>query len=271
MNSDNILTKTPIEKIIHNKEILNTSLAKTFMEEVRNKLSIDMIACYAQMRQELIFKHKILGIKLLLKIKKNHYPYYFINETILTLYIRGDIKYIKSISERENLKKDIGEIYGNIIKVNHHNINYPRSFSKEELKFYGINCAEQVDDSKIIHPDKEPIEKIIVNIESFDSLARYHVLSDSLATSQKIVKRYGADIYCGWDEQQEEENHYIVFFSDFSLKQFNENYKEQSIYELFCNIKLYDKWDIIKNNDYDPKCILWSSLSDHMKFSLLRG
>ena len=55
MNSDNILTKTPIEKIIHNKEILNTSLAKTFMEEVRNKLSIDMIACYAQMRQELIF------------------------------------------------------------------------------------------------------------------------------------------------------------------------------------------------------------------------
>lgn len=40
MNLDNILTKTPIEKIIHNKEILNTSLANIFMEEVTEPIFI---------------------------------------------------------------------------------------------------------------------------------------------------------------------------------------------------------------------------------------
>lgn len=151
-------------------------------------------------------------------------------------------------------------------------IDYRRSYSPEELLYYGWNNKKysEWDLSRIIIPNNVPIERKELTVESFDDLVVWHCMSNSLKrlNTLRSVKDISAKIYCGWDEDVNSMNLFVIVPEHISKEALNEQVITDDLHSVIASC---DKFDIIKSVDLKPKYVVWSRLSDETKFALLRG
>ena len=154
-----------------------------------------------------------------------------------------------------NLLYDLMDKY----KLPHHDEDYFQPTFGEKLK-------ESFSGKKHIYSG--------VTLSCFDSLARWHILELSLQDAKAIadVKKYACVITCGWDEDIESENHYVLFKSKALIARFFEEQADINlVHELLKIIAKWDKWNIINSENSKPRFVLKSDLSNEKMFELLRG
>jgi len=275
----NILTLTPIELILHhNMPIENSALAEKLIDAVREAVGVEIVCCYAQQTRQLSFENEneIKSADKFVKRYSNSIPpHFFTDNHTLNLNIKGGNSQVKLIDD-ENIKSRISQIYLELIKKEQIVIEYQRVFSRLELELYGFfnKPKDEWDMSKIIPVDSQPIEHVNVYIESFDSYMRWNILARcrNKISQQDTLRQYYAKAYVGWDKDVGEEIHYIVFDSEEMLNGFfSAGLNESIIPQLLDVVGQYDKYGIINIENYKPKFVLSSSLSNDKWFELLHG
>ena len=256
-NNQIVLTKNDIVSIIHNHIIYNSDIAVQFIERVKSEEGIDIVACYLETNETLS------------DIKSGK-----LNDTaILTIYARfmtdNDAQIIvASAGDR------IFNIFTEILSLNNQTLTYNRSLPPEERILYGFDKTNQWDVAKIIMPSEKPEEMHIVQIDSFDSLVRWHMLSDTAEMLKKVISemyKLPINVYCSWDENLCSMNHYFSFLDrktyEFYLRSGKIKEAKKKMFEL---MKKHDKWSVIDPTVYNPIPVIWNELSPDKKFEFLR-
>jgi len=252
-----MLTQTPIVEAIYTRELDQSPYAIELINAVRSITGADIVSCYAE------FDTYLSEIP-----KQKNISNDFVHYSCLKLFIRDS-------SEHDNydwLNKEIQTIFERFIINYKDAIDWHRSYTPEELQYYGwLNTPKtQWDNSKVITPkqgDKHS-DKIEVIIESFDELARWHYMSDSLKTinSMSIINKLRADVKCGWDEQRNRMNLFVILPCEI-----NDDIRDTLTRSMFAVVKGKDIWEVITNNNFTPIFKNRSSLSAQEMFNLLRG
>ncbi len=251
-----MLTQTPIVKAIYTREVDQSLYAIELINAVKAITGADIVSCYAEFDTYLseIPKQKNIG---------NHFVHY----SYLKLFIRDSY-------ERDNydwFNKKIHTIFAEFILKYKDAIDWHRSYTPEELRYYGwLNTPKtKWDNSKTITPKQgdKYSDKIEVIIESFDKLAGWHYMSDSLKTinSMSIINKLRADVKCGWDEQRNKMNLFVILPCEI-----NDDIRDTLTRSMFAVVKEKDIWEVITKNNFTPIFKNRSSLSAQEMFNLLK-
>lgn len=251
------LTNCDITQIIHTGIVDHSPLAVEFINEVKQRYDLEIVACYLDTSQILYFDNELIPSH-----KTDLENTQLVNSLCLTLYVR-DLRH----DDIDSFKKEYGDIllklFKNIVKADNESIEFVRTFSPEEMRYYGW-LNKKIDDwdrTKIIYPKSPIVERDVLLVHSFDQLALWHILNE--------VKKCGENIYCGWDENNNTPNLFIILpEKHFDL--FNENYKKALVNKLLNHMHSLDKYNVVKDESFNPIFTTWDSLTEEKKFSLLR-
>ncbi len=263
------LTKNTIVDIIHWGEPEHSPIAAEFIKEAKRLYNIDVIACYSDAWQHLYF-----GDELEPTGKTDPKDARLVNIFSLTLYLRGNGRKVKFYLE-EKYGNDLLDLMMNIIASSGTKIEYTRTFSSAENRYYGWEDKrwEECDRSKILYPDKPIEEKKEISVESFDNLAMWHYMCDGLRKINSFESRreLGARVYCGWDEKEYKPNLYIILPEGFSSN--SDMHKRELLNaDILSYLHSKDKCGgVVRDEDFKPIYTFWSLLSEHMKFALSRN
>lgn len=257
------LTKTDIREIISSGIIEHSSEAEKYIKEAKKQFGIDIVACYCDTHQMLNFSKKS-GIFLPPKIfgKYNPKDSFLVNHLLLTVYLRGkrqDADVLRGKYGDELLK-----LLQNIIPPSKAKAEYKRTFTSEEMQYYGwLNKKRsEWDMSKIIYPEKPAADENEISIESFDDLVMWNYLSEGMRVinSFQSAKELSAKTFCGWDSKTQRQTLYIILpeekFIDADKQQ-----QERLNSEILAYMHSVDKFGVVRDDEFMPIYTVWSALS----------
>lgn len=256
------LTKNSIIDIITSGVITNSALANMYIAHVKKTYGLTIVACYCDASKLVEFPQKIKP-----NTKLTSADLKWLHTLSLQIYVKG---HVLANIELENNLMNAFEFSVNSLGLT---IDYLRSYSPEELSYYGWNNKRRSEWnlSKVIVPNNLPIERKTLMVESFDDLVLWHCMSNSLKklNALRSVKEISAKIYCGWDEGVNSMNLFVIVPETFFKR--SDMLNEQVITnDLYSVLTSYDKFNIIENIKLKPKYTMWSDLSSETKFALLR-
>lgn len=148
---DRFLTITPIHMILqYDTPVEHSDLARKLIDEVKSKLGIEIVCCYAQITRLLSFEDEETiqnSNKFIKKYRNSIPPHFFTDRTAMSLCVRGSLSQVKALDKDESVKKAVAQIYSDLLKTERISIEYKRAYSQLELKYYGYlnaNCNSKL-------------------------------------------------------------------------------------------------------------------------------
>ena len=256
------LTKNSITDIISTGTVNNSTLANLFISYVEKTYGITVAACYCDAYKTVEFSKKIKHGD---KLSSNDVKW--INSLTLQIYLKN---YVQQTVELENILMNAFE---HCIDVSGLTIDYVRSYTPDELAYYGWNKKNRSewDNSIVVTPCNEPIERKTVIVESFDNLVVWHCMSKSLKkmNAAKSITDISAKVYCGWDENKKSMNLYVIV-PEVQFKSLDLTKKQKITDELSIILISHDKFNVFKNIKLQPNYTIWTNLPNELRFALLR-
>ncbi len=169
----------------------------------------------------------------------------FVNYAHLTVYANPS-----KDSFSEQTKDEIHRIFLDTLIEHRIELEYPRILSEEEISFYGFQNKPKSEWNKdVIIPDSDAAENVFrVELEDFESLAVYHVLSNfcKALCRNKTLAHYNARVYCGWDDKLKIMRHIITVHSyphrTVLIQLSHTGGLKDELYEM---VKKHDKCDVL--------------------------
>lgn len=262
------LTHSPIKEVLDTGVARNSAIAKLFIEEVRKKLDVQIVACYFQATSHISLP---LNSTIDMLITSNNIE--FIKETILTCYIRSTDNHI--ILGDVSLRTNIYDIFLNVLDETDTEILFERVFLPEEMAYYGWNNTKRSnwDMSLIIPSTGNSKSSHVVDIQSIDHLALWNYLSNHKNSFEhcRLISDLNAKIYCGFSEPSASPVYYIILSKDFLYKTDIFSLKKIISEYLFEKLKPLDRWNVITLDSVCPIIMDWNSLTPEQQFGLSKG
>lgn len=257
------LTKTEIRAIInYNEPAEHSPVAAQFIAEAKRLYGVDIVACYLDTSQFLHFKTEIPDPK---NAK-------LVNQLSLRVYPRdigGDVDGFKA-----KYSDDLLTLFKNIVSLSGEKLEYVRFFTLDEMSYYGWTNkkSEEWDRSKIIYPTGEIEEKAELLVDSFDSLALWHLLSRKMRSINALgaLESISAKAYYGWNNSVNASTLYIIV-PEGQFSKLNDSKKTAVTSEILEYLHSVDKLGVVHDDIFVPIYTRWNDLSPEMRFSLLRG
>ena len=257
------LTKNDIVRVIHKGSVLHTELASEYIKLIKADLGLDVVALYGTNCTQMMLDEQTPEPKRGLFYKKVSFPKYHLGKRIeLTVYIRNKLGVQLKVAPE--VRAQMAQIFDDLLTKNNVDLEFPRSLIPQEMELYGFTHQKHTewDRSKIIQPADEPPKSISVNVEAFDTLAMWHIMSDSilrLGNLDRLKAHYFAKIKCGYDKATGEMNHFVCVHTQNELDEIRSEFANgdlgQRMYEI---VKSYDKWEVLPKEDYRPTFMLWT-------------
>lgn len=257
------LTKTEIMAIINfNEPAEHSPVAAQFIAEAKRLYGVDIVACYMDIKQVLKFKNEIPD-------PKNAYLVNYLRLTVYPRGIGGDVDGFKA-----KYSEKVLTLFKNIVSQNGEKLEYVRSITPVEGEHYGWmgKKREEWDRSKIIYPTGEIEEKAELHVDSFDSLAMWHLLSRKMKSINALgaLENISAKAYYGWNRSVNASTLYIIV-PEGQFSKLNDSKKTAVTSEILEYLHSVDKLGVVHDDIFVPIYTRWDDLSPEMQFSLLRG
>lgn len=259
------LTHSPINEVLNTGVAHNSAIAKRFIEEVRKKLNIQIVACYFQATSHISLP---LNSTINMLITSNNIE--FIKETILTCYIRSTGSHI-DLGDA-SLHTNIYDIFLNVLDETDTEIFFERVFLPEEMAYYGWNNTKRSDwDMSLIIPYTSDSKSThFVDIQTIDYLALWNYLVNhkNFFEHCRIISDLNAKVYCGFREPCSSPVYYIILSKEILDKTDVLSLKKDISEYLLKKLKPLDLWNVITLDSVCPIITDWNSLTDEQKFGL---
>ncbi len=259
------LTKTDIVQIVNWGEAEHSQVALDFMAEVKKQLGIDIVACYCDSGQEVLFDDPSCATQVIDPANAR-----LVNLLFINMYLRG-FGNPDDLIKRYN--DDILRIFKNAVAANGEQIDYPRFYSPEETRYYGWNKSVKgkCDMSKVIRPAGPATDKCYISAESFDSLALWHYLSREMKNFNALpeVIAVCGNIYYGWSQRYDRPAAFVIL-PESRFHSITANEKKAIIAEFLKHLHVIDKCNIVRADEFLTVFTTWDALSDEQKFAFAR-
>lgn len=261
------LTKTDMRTIICTGMCEQSPIAEEYIKEVNERCGIDIVSCYLTTRQKLDCSKRFALPK-----KINPKKAFLVDLFQLTVYLRGKSRDVEIL--REKYSDVLIDTLTNILSSKGVTIEYNRSFTPDEIKYYGWSNKKREEwyMEKVIYPTAPAVEQKNVRVESFDDIVLWNYMCDGQRAINALsgVHDLSAKIYYGWDEKIFRPNLYIILPESQPLK-VDKSKKEYLNMQILKYLHSVDKNGVVFDEDFKPVYTHWSALSEKLRFSLSRN
>ena len=235
------LTKQEIHDVVLSGKAYNSDLCRVFISMMKEKCGADVVACY--------------------------FDYYLKD---------------KEYTEKGFFKKALAETVCKPRKEGHLRVwirkgtEFPDEACVKELfvsllQKYSVEL--EIAGEKII-PEAMASIHFIVTLNGFDDAAIEYILSKA-STKINAREKRGQNRFTTYYAFNHINNGKAVICAIFSIeselaKLDDTQKREELTDELYCIVKDFDKWDVLRREDFEPAFVLWDDLSDGQRFYLTR-
>lgn len=262
MNGRSISTNNDIISIIKSGHASQSPFSEAFISAVKREMHVDMVACYVQTGEYNTFC-------------KGKPTDEFVDEVLVNVYLREAS--LQTVQAGGGFDKAIEAIFWNTVRSIGLQWSYERTYSPEELVYYGFakKPRAQWDIDKIPQPVLPPRKNFAVKTESFDRLALYYLLSDKVTSVGRYIRQtYGcnAKVYVGFlNAPACPATHYIIFDTQKEYEHFLSLARPDTVVaDIQRRLQAYDPWGVLDTCAYCPQYRVWHQCSAEEKMSLLR-